>query len=244
MGHAAMHTQIPLDASAAASAQSPFLERILSGGVEPGDSEDLQLNKSLLVFATGLVCTTMMLWTFIYSLLGQHFPVDIPMLFTLLLAGNLAIYLWSRRFDIFRLTQLGLLLFLPFVAQWAAGNLVVSSGAILWGLLAPIGAILCIGARESLGWFIAWGVLTALSGAADYYLADMMALQATSVPLRVSLLFFTLNFLSVAAISYGLLLFSIEQKRRIQERLEKSRCQLQIANDAAQDLLRGPIMFI
>lgn len=49
---------------------------------------------------------------------------------------------------------------------------------------------------------------------------------------------------SVAAISYALLLFSIEQKRRAQERLEKSRQQLQVASEAAENLLHGPIMFM
>jgi hypothetical protein len=58
------------------------------------------------------------------------------------------------------------------------------------------------------------------------------------------LLFFTLNFISVAAISYGLLLFSIEQKRRALARLEKYRQQMQAANGAAENLLRGPVIFI
>jgi hypothetical protein len=226
------------------AANPGFVERIRMAGIEPGDSEEVRLNKSLLMLATGLVCAAMMLWAVIYWLLGAAFSTDIPMLFLLLLAGNMFLFIGLRRFDFFRITQLGLLLFLPFVAQWMTGNIITSSGIVLWGLLAPIGAILCIGARPSLGWFIAWVVLAALSGAADYYLADMAALQRSAVSLRVSLLFFTLNFISVAAISYALLLYSIEQKRLAQERLEKSRQQLQAANETAANLMRGPVIFI
>ena len=126
-----------------------------------------------------------------------------------------------------------------------SGNLITSSGIILWGLLGPIGAILCIGARQSLGWFIAWVVLAALSGAVDYYLMDLAVLQKSVIAsLRTSLFFFTLNFISVAAISYALLLYSIEQKRLMQERLEQQRRQLAAASEAADNLMRGPVIFI
>lgn len=221
---------------------SPFAERLRSGGIEPDDSEELRLNKSLLMLATGLVCVTMMGWVAIYYFLGLDFSRDIPLAFQFLLVGNMLLYIGTRRFDFFRTSQLGLFLFLPFVAQWAAGNLIVSSGVVLWGLLAPIGAILCIGARESIGWFIAWVVLIAVSGGMDWYLADPMMFQKSIVSTRTSLLFFTLNFIAVATISYALLHFFIEQKRRAQERLEQSRKQLRIAQDAADNLFLVPLI--
>lgn len=231
------------DLSAMVTSES-FAERLRSAGLELGDDEELRLNKSLLMLATGLVCAAMMVWIALYNILGLHFSLDLPLIFLTLLAGNMFFHMWSHRFAFFRITQLGLFLFLPFVAQWSTGNLITSSGVILWGLLAPIGAILCIGARESLGWFIAWVLLTALSGGADYYLADATTYRQFGTLAPTSLLFFTLNFISVAAISYGLLLFSIEQKRRALIRLEKSRQQLQAANGAAENLLRGPVIFI
>lgn len=233
-----MTDQIPL-------INSPtFAKRLRAGGIESDDSDEMRLNKSLLMLATGLVCSSMMLWAGLYWLLGSTFSMDVPMLFLLLLAGNMIIFIGTRNFYFFRVSQLGLLLFLPFMAQWMTGNLITSSGIILWGLLAPIGAILCLGARQSLGWFIAWVVIAALSGAADYYLVDMVVLQKSVAALRTSLLFFTLNFISVAAVSYALLLYSIEQKRLMQERLEQSRRQLEAASEAADNLMRGPVMFI
>jgi hypothetical protein len=226
------------------SATSPtsFADRLRSGGIEPGDSDELRLNKSLLMLSTGLVCITMMIWVSIYYMLGLNFSRDLPLLVQLLLVGNAIFYIYSRRFDFFRVTQLGLFLFLPFVAQWAAGNLIVSSGVVLWGLLAPIGAILCLGAKESVGWFIAWIVLTALSGGADYYLADALIFQKPVVPVSTSLLFFTLNFIGVAAVGFALLLFFIEQKRKAQERLEQSRKQVRKAQEAADYIFIAPFV--
>jgi hypothetical protein len=224
------------------STSSSFSERLRSAGIEPGDSEELRLNKSLLMLATGLVCLMMMVWVAVYNLLGLNFSSDLPLLFQLVLIGNVLLYIYTRNFDFFRITQFGLFLFLPFFAQWSAGNLIVSSGVILWGALAPIGAILCIGARESLGWFIAWIALTAISGGVDYYLADPMLMQKPIVTTRTTLLFMTLNFIAVATISYALLRFAIEQRRRAQERLEQSRKQVQMAKNAADTFFATPLI--
>jgi len=224
------------------SSSSSFSERLRSAGIEPGDSEELRLNKSLLMLATGLVCLMMMVWVAVYNLLGLKFSSDLPLLFQLVLIGNVLLYIYTRHFDFFRITQFGLFLFLPFFAQWSAGNLIVSSGVILWGALAPIGAILCIGAKESLGWFIAWIALTAISGGVDYYLADPMMMQKPIVTTRTTLLFLTLNFIAVATISYALLRFAIEQRRRAQERLEQSRKQVQMAKNAADTFFATPLI--
>ncbi len=219
-----------------------FAGRLRSGGIERDDSDELRLNKSLLVFATGLICIVMMVWVVIYDLLGASLSRDLAIGVQLLLIGNVLQFVWTRRFDSFRTTQLGLFLFLPFVAQWAAGNLLVSSGVILWGLLGPIGAIMCVGARESIGWFIAWFALTAISGGVDYYLTDALLVQKSIVSLRTTLVFFTLNFLGVATISYVLLHYFIEQKRKIEKRLAESRQQVRIAQDAAEHLFITPFV--
>lgn len=225
-----------------APSQTGFFGRLRSGGIEPEDSDELRLNKSLLMFATGLICAVTMVWVAIYYWLGANLSRDLAIAVQLLLIGNILLYILTRRFDSFRTTQLGLFLFLPFVAQWAAGNLIVSSGVILWGLLGPIGAIMCIGARESIGWFVAWFALTAISGGVDCYLADPLTAHQSIVSIRTALIFFTLNFLGVATISYVLLLYFIEQKRKIEKRLEESREQVRIAQDAADHLFTTPFV--
>jgi len=202
---------------------SSYMQRLRSAGIEPGDGAELQLSKSLLMLATGLVTAATMLWVALYQLMGLHFSSTLPFAFQLLLVGNMLLYFQTRHFASFRVTQLGLFLFLPFVAQWAAGNVIASSGVILWSVLAPVGAMLSGGGRRSLGWFVAWILLTAVSGVADYHYADPQLVQKSLVPLRVSMVFFALNFIAIVSIIYALLSFAVEQKRRIQTRLEQSR---------------------
>lgn len=200
-----------------------YMLRLRSAGIEPGDGAELQLSKSLLMLATGLVTVASMLWVGIYQLLGVQFSATLPFAFQLLLVGNMLLFFATRHFGFFRTTQLGLFLLLPFVAQWAAGNVIASGGVILWGVLAPVGAMLSGGVRHSLGWFVAWILLTAAFGVMDFQSADPQLAQKSLVPLRVSLVFFALNFIAIVSMIYALLCFAIGQQRRIQARLEQSR---------------------
>jgi len=217
-------------------APAGFVARLRSAGVEPGDGPELQLAKSLLMLATGLLVAAMMVWVAIYHLLGLQFSSTLPFAFQLLLVGNMLAYIGTRRFGFFRVTQLGLFLFLPFFAHWTAGNMIASSGVILWSVLAPVGAMLCGGVRRSLGWFTAWVVLTAVAGATDFYFAEAQLAAAHLVPLRISLVFFALNFIAVVSIIYALLCFAVEQKRKIEDRLEQSHRKMEIAREATDKL--------
>ena len=224
--------------SESVSAPSGFWRRLHNAGIEPDDSAEMRLNKSLLMLATGLASVGIMLWVTIYSILGPQVSITPPFAFQLLLAGNMLLYIKSRNFDFFRVTQLGLFLFLPFIAQWSGGTIISTSGVSLWGLLAPIGAILCIGVRQSIGWFIAWVVLSAVSGAVDSYLVDYsLAAQKASVPVRTTLVFFTLNFIAVATIIYMLLRLSIMEKRKAQKGLEEAHRQILAEQERSEKLL-------
>ncbi|MDQ5880034.1 MAG: adenylate cyclase [Pseudomonadota bacterium] len=214
-----------------------FVSSFRSAGISSDDSEELQLKKSLLMLATGLVCVMSMLWLFIYWQLGPQFSTTIPFAFQLLLAGNMAIYLKTRNFDLFRHTQLGLFLFMPFVAQWSIGNFITASGVSLWGLLAPVGAILFCGVRESIAWFAAYIFLTALSGFFDYYLADSVMSATKSVSIRTSVFFFVLNFIAVSTIVYLLLRFSTLEKEKAALRLDEAHRLLQAEQERSEKLL-------
>ena len=220
-----------------------FLSEIRNAGFLPSDSEEVRLQKSLLIFATGLISFASMLWLFIYWQLGPRFSSTIPFVFQLLLVGNLVAFLRWRKFELFRLTQLSLFLFMPFVAQWSMGNFISASGVSLWALLAPIGAVLIVGPREALAWFIAYLVLTALSGFFDFYLAD--AVLPYQVPTRISVFFFALNFAAVSSIVFLLLRFATTEKHKIQAHLEEAHQLLQEEQARSErlllNILPGPI---
>lgn len=225
--------------------QQPFLESLRTAGIKPNDDAETRLKKSLLVFATGLVCLGSMLWLFLYGQMGPQFSANAPFVFQLLLVGNLLYYARSGNFDLFRYTQLALFLFAPFAVQWSIGNFITASGTSLWGLLAPIGAVLFFGVRESLAWFFAYIFLTALSGFFDYFLADSVASNAPQISTRTSVFFFALNFAAISSIVYLLLRYAVQEKAKTQASLEETHRQLQDEQERSErlllNILPGPI---
>lgn len=222
---------------------STFLQRLRSAGVEPGDSEDLALQKSMLVFISALVCVAASLWLLIYWLLGPRLSASLPFGLQVLIVMNLAVYLRSGNFNLFRMSQLGLLLFFPFVAQWAMGDFVSASGLTLWGLLAPIAALLCLGVRESLPWLAAYLIMTLITGGFDYLLADVTV--RSEVPRRISMVFFALNFVTISSIVYLLLRFALVEREKAREQLEEAHARLAIEQAHAErlllNILPGPV---
>jgi class 3 adenylate cyclase len=221
-----------------AADSSTFLARLRGGGIEPGDSAELRLNKSLLFFATGLISVASMLWVAIYWALGQSISSTAPLVFELVAIGNLLLYIKTRNFDFFRVTQLALFLFGPFAMQWSMGSFIDSSGIVLWGLLAPVGAILCFGVRQSIAWFFAWTFMTAMSGFFDFYLAPSInARLPFAVPIRTAVVFFALNFVAVATIIYLLLRYSIQEKQKMQDQLAAAHRLLTAEQERSERLL-------
>ncbi|MCL2636290.1 MAG: adenylate/guanylate cyclase domain-containing protein [Betaproteobacteria bacterium] len=225
--------------------QTSFLHSLRNAGIDPADDDETRLKKSLLIFATGLVCLGSMLWLFLYGQLGPQFSATAPFVFQLLLVGNLLFFFHSGNFSFFRYSQLALFLFAPFVVQWGIGNFITASGASLWGLLAPIGAVLFFGPRESIAWFVAYLFLTALSGFFDYYLADSPFGNAPKIATETSVFFFALNFAAISSIVYLLLRYAVVERARARAELETTHTQLLEEQERSErlllNILPGPI---
>jgi len=216
----------------------PFMQRLRTAGIEPSDDETLRLGKTLLVFATGFVSIGSAVWVAIYWLLGPAVSSTAALAFQLAAIGNLFLFIQARNFAFFAASQLGLFLFGPFLMQWGFGGFIDSSGLVLWGLLAPVGAILCFGARRSIVWFAAWVLLVVLSGLFDLIMASKgIGFVTFAVPYRTIVVLFTLNFIAVATIIYLLLRHAIRQKQMAQRELERAHRLLVAEQDHSERLL-------
>jgi class 3 adenylate cyclase len=216
------------------AARGSWLERLGRAAVDENDDDELRLRKTLLIFASGLMNMAAIVWLAIYWALGLKLPTTIPLAYQLLSALILAVYLKTRNFDFFRVAQLSLFLFAPFVIQWSIGSFVNSSGIVLLALLAPVGAMVVYGPRESIPWFVAYVALTALSGAFDYYLADG---NFSGVPMRTVAVFFVLNFTILSSIMYLLLRYFVQQKDVFQAELARQHGLVQLEQRKAEQLL-------
>ncbi len=215
---------------------SELARRLRTAGIEPGDSDDLRLKKSLLMFAMGLTIAAPVFWLSLYSAMGLNFPATVPFGYQLLSLGTLVVYLATRNFDLFRVLQLCLYLFFPFVLQWQLGDFITASGFVLWGLLAPVGAILLYSPRDSVPWFVAYLVLIFASAGADFYLYSEGA-KPPSVPPKTIVVFFALNFAAISSIVYFLLRYAAVEQEKSKDRLEEAHRLLQVEQDRSERLL-------
>ena len=209
---------LPAAAPAATPPRQTWLQRLGNAAIDANDSDDLRLRKTLLIFASGLMNMAAIVWLAIYWALGLKLPTTIPLAYQVISALILVVYLKTRNFDFFRIAQLSLFLFAPFVIQWSIGSFVNSSGIVLLALLAPVGAMVVYGPRESIPWFVAYVVFTAMSGAFDYFLASG---ESSGVPMRTVAVFFVLNFTILSSIVYLLLRYFVQQKDTFQNELSR-----------------------
>lgn len=213
------------------------LQKIIGGNARhhaAGVSEEEKLKRDLLIFTSALMCLGVVVWLGIYWLMGLQFSTDVALIYQFISVGSLVYYLLTGNFAVFRFIQLTLYLFFPFWMQWSIGNFVDSSGVMLWALLAPIGAAVFHGWRESVPWFVAFLVLTFASGFFDYFLLHG---KFSGIPLETIAVFFALNFAAISAVVYLLLRYFIAENARIKARLDEEHRLLEEEQEKSEKLL-------
>jgi len=194
-----------------------WLTRLGDRVISESDTEKERLQKTLLIFACGLMGFGAMLWVAIYQAMGIRFSTTVPLTYLAVSASSLGLYIWQRNLALFRFIQVSLFLFVPFIMQWSIGSYVSSSGVMLWALLAPVGVMIFQGPRDSLPWFAAYIVMTAVSGFFDYFLTEGAESGVTMQSIAV---FFTLNFAAVSTIVYLLISYFIRERDKLERTLD------------------------
>ncbi|MDP2238682.1 MAG: adenylate/guanylate cyclase domain-containing protein [Burkholderiales bacterium] len=222
--------------------QRSWLKRLRERIISEDDSEHERLKKTLAIFACGLMACGSMLWLAIYQAMGMKFSATVPLTYVTVSAVSFGIYVWNRDFAAFRTVQASLFLFVPFMMQWSIGSYVSSSGVMLWALLAPVGIMIFQGARNSLPWFFAYLVMTAVSGVFDFYLGTGTQSGVTMQSIAV---FFTLNFVAISVIVFLLISYFVGQRDILETALAKQNSLLHWEQERSErlllNILPGPI---
>ena len=198
------------------------------------DEQEDKLRRSLLIFASAFMTLAVMLWLAIYWMMGLNFSSNVPLAYQAVSVASLMYYHKTRNFPVFRFIQLSLFLFAPFIMQWSIGNSITASGVMLWALLAPVLAVVVTGWRESIPWFIAYIVLTAVSGYFDYFLDGG---QQSGIPLKTIGVFFALNFAAMSSIIYFLIRYFALETEKMKNKLNRQHKQLIEEQEKSENLL-------
>jgi adenylate cyclase len=187
-----------------------WLRRLTELGVLPADPEDVRLRKAVLTLSAVLMATLACVWVGTYAALGLWVSAAIPFAYQLASAASIYVFARTRRYRLFRTSQLWMSLLLPFALQWSLGGFGNSSAVSLWALTAPVGALLFLGARQAIPWFLAFAALVGFSGAID----STLAASAPDIPEGVVIAYFVLNLLGVSTTAYVLLQYFVRARER------------------------------
>jgi len=186
------------------------LERAAAAGALPTDSPEERLRKSALVLSSLLITALSFLWVGIYGALGLWLSAFIPLAYQVASLVGLVYFARTKRYDVYRASQVLLILLLPFLLQWSLGGFVESSAVALWAFVAPLGALVFYGPRPAVGWFAAFAALVAVSAAID----DLLPEPYPPIPTWLVLTFFALNVLGPAVTTFGLLEYFVRSRDR------------------------------
>jgi adenylate cyclase len=154
---------------AAADATTTHTERLIARlalvGADPQDDDDLRARKALLVLISVLILPVAALWGALY--LGFGSPVGVvPLVYFAVLLGAIAVFSRTRDFPwLLRVGQIAILL-APTLSMIPLGGFMPAGGVGLWGILAPLGALVFNDVRSAVRWYVAWAVVFLGSGIA------------------------------------------------------------------------------
>ena len=188
---------------------------VVSIGMDPNDDDDIRLQKSLLTVCAFLFAFAGALWGLMYFLFGELLAGAIPFSYAVISLLSIIHFGLTRRYHLFRFSQLVLILFLPFILMAALGGYVNGSAVILWALICPLGALLFDKPSQAKRWFLAFLSLVVLSGLLQPYVGSANNLSPGMV-----IFFFTVNLVGVGTLIFTLVFYFVGRKNLFQEKSE------------------------
>src|SRR5919197_1942961 len=134
-------------------------------GSDPHDDEDLRARKALLVLISVLILPVAALWGALYLALGSPVGV-VPLVYFGVLFAAIAVFSRTRDFTwLLRVGQIDILL-APTLSMIPLGGFVDAGGVGLWGILAPLGALVFTDVGSAARCYVAYVVVFLGSGIA------------------------------------------------------------------------------
>jgi len=138
------------------------LARLATVGADPSDDADTRRRKSLLVLIAVLILPISLVWAALYVAFGSWTGYVAIGYFVLSVAAIL-VFARTRDFQMLLRVQLISILLSTNLSMIPLGGVLGSGGVGVWGILAPLGALVFSGQRSANRWFAAF--LVTLLGA-------------------------------------------------------------------------------
>src|SRR5438067_4306862 len=214
----------PTSTVSVVSTMLAYLARI---GADPQDDEDTRAGKALLVLISVLILPVALLWAALYLAFGS--PVGwVPLAYFAVLLSSIAVFSRTGNFGtLLRVGQLAIL-FAPTLSMVPLGGFLDSGGVGLWGILAPLAALVFSDVRAAARWYAAYVVVFLGSGLAGELLGGV----SPAVPRWFTSTMLGLNVAVGGTIVFTLLAMFARQRREALEalRVEQGRAENLLLN--------------
>jgi adenylate cyclase len=182
------------------------MARLARIGAEPGDDEDLRQKKSLLALIVVLILPVSLVWGILYIGFGSLAGITAFIYFAVSL-GSLVVFSRTGNFRLLLVTQLLDIMLSPTTGQMFVGGFLPSGGVALWGILAPLGALVFLEVRRAIRWFVAFVLVFLLTGiAGEVFFPD------ADFPTWFPSAMLAMNIVGAGAISFTLLASFAKQR--------------------------------
>jgi adenylate cyclase len=175
-------------------------------GADATDDEDRRQKKALLVLLAVLVLPVSVVWGSLYLGFGSPIGV-IPFVYFAVSLGSLVVYARTRRFELLVVAQLLAILLTTTAGQMLAGGFLPSGGVGMWGIVAPLGALVFLEVRQAVSWFAAFVLVFVLTGVAGEVL-----FTDADVPVSFTSTMLALNVIGAASVAFTLLASFADQR--------------------------------
>jgi guanylate cyclase len=153
------------------------IERLSRLGADPNDDEDTRLRKGLLVLIAILILPIALTWWVLYTAMGT-WTGNIALVYAAVSVGSIALFARTRSFPVLLRIQLAAIAISPTISMLPNGGFTTTGGVGIWGILAPMGALVFEGTRSGVRWFAVWVALFLGSGALGLLLGYQSPLPA------------------------------------------------------------------
>src|SRR5438105_1499294 len=151
------------------------LARLAAVGADPRDDEQTRQSKALLVLISVLILPIAVVWGSLYLIFGS--PVGyVPFAYALILLGAIITFARTRNFAFLLRVSLVDILLAPTLSMAPLGGFLPSGGVGLWGILAPVGALVFSGPRSGVRWYVAYLAVFISSGVAGQIIGAVSTL--------------------------------------------------------------------
>ena len=138
-------------------------DRLAKVGADPADDDELRHRKSLLVLISVLILPISFLWAGLYLAFGA-WSGSVALLYAAISIVSIALFARNGNYRLFLNIQLWDILLAPTLSMIALGGFLPGGSPGIWGILAPLGALVFDGVRAGVRWFIAFVTVFLASG--------------------------------------------------------------------------------